>query len=65
VVLAAVSYNSPDRAGGELWVLSAKDGKKLSTHKLPAAPAFDGVAVAGGRIYVALQDGTVTCLGAE
>jgi len=64
-VLAAVSRQEPGGTRGELWVLSAKDGSRLATHKLPAAPAFDGVSVAGGKVYVVLQDGTVMCLGAK
>ena len=66
-VLAAVSKGS---AGGEAWVLSAADGKRMGTCKLPAAPAFDGLAVAApstgsGKAYLALQDGSVVCLGKE
>jgi hypothetical protein len=62
VVLAAVSRAGP-QAGGELWLLAGKDGARLATHKLPAAPAFDAVAIANGEVYVALQDGAVLCLG--
>ncbi|MCY3023508.1 MAG: PQQ-binding-like beta-propeller repeat protein [Planctomycetota bacterium] len=61
-VLAALSRGGPDAAGGELWVLSARDGTKLGTHGLPAAPAFEGLAVAGGKVCVVLQDGTIVCL---
>ena len=39
--------------------------RPLATHKLPAAAAFDGLAVAGGRVYVTLQDGAVMCLGGK
>ena len=62
LAVAAIS-SGPDSPGGELWVLSAKGGDRLATHKLPAAPAFDGVAITGGKVYLALQDGTVMCLG--
>jgi outer membrane protein assembly factor BamB len=63
-VLAAVSKGSDE---GEAWVLSAADGKRLGTCKLPGAPAFDGLAVgapsgSSGRAYLALQDGSVVCL---
>ena len=30
---------------------------KLAQYDLPAAPVFDGMAAAGGRLYVALTDG--------
>jgi len=62
--LAAVS-SGPDADGGELRVLSVKDGARLATHKLLAAPAFDGLAIAGGKVYLTLQDGTIVCLGKE
>jgi hypothetical protein len=64
-VLAAISYNSPGAAGGELWILSAGDGSRAAVHKLPCAPAFDGMAIARGRVYLALQDGTIMCFGAK
>jgi hypothetical protein len=38
------------------------DGKKLAAIPLPAAPAYDGIAVANGRVYVTLTDTTVICL---
>ncbi len=64
-VFAAISHNHPDRPGGELWVLSASDGEKLATYQLPAAPAYDGLAIAGKKAYVSLQDGSVVCLEGE
>jgi len=51
------------KLGGVLWAASAADGKKLAERKLPAAPAWDGLAAAGGRLVVALADGSVLCLG--
>ena len=62
-VIAGVSNAPNNAAGGELRLLSVKDGSVLATHRLPAAPAFDGVSVAGGKIYVACQDGSVMCFG--
>ena len=35
-------------------------GKKL---ELAAPPVFDGLISANGRLYMALMDGTVLCLG--
>lgn len=32
---------------------------------LPAAPVHEGVAIARGRVYVSLEDGTIVCLGAR
>jgi hypothetical protein len=46
---------------GVLRVVSLADGSMLAEQPLPAAPVFDGVAVAGGRIYVSQVDGCVAC----
>ena len=46
-----------------LLTYSATDGKKMGEVKLAAFPVFDGMAAAGGRLYVSCQDGTLRCLG--
>ena len=51
-----------NRKGGLLAVFSKADGKKLAQHKLDAAPVYDGLAAARGRLFLALKDGTVVCL---
>lgn len=61
-ILAGLTDNAPENPKGELWILST-DGKKLTAIPLPAAPAYDGIAVANGRVYVTLTDATVMCLG--
>ena len=50
------------RMGGVLWAASAATGEKMAAYKLDAAPAWDGMAVAGGRLYIALEDGRVICM---
>ena len=51
-------------AGNFLWLNATANGKELQpTIKLDAPPAFDGMAVAGGRVYLALQDGELLCWG--
>ncbi|MBL05427.1 MAG: hypothetical protein CMJ99_07315 [Planctomycetes bacterium] len=45
--------------GGVLYRARRSDGKKLSQVKLPSPPVFDGMAVSGGRIYLALKNGQV------
>jgi outer membrane protein assembly factor BamB len=47
---------------GGLQILSWADGKTLAQLELPA-PVWDGLAVAGGRVYVATQAGDLICLG--
>jgi outer membrane protein assembly factor BamB len=51
------------KKGGELCAFSAADGKKLSSLKLPAPPVFDGMAAAGGKLYLSCQDGKLRCFG--
>ncbi|MCH7990144.1 MAG: PQQ-binding-like beta-propeller repeat protein, partial [Planctomycetes bacterium] len=50
------------KQGGVMWVLSAKDGKRLAQYKLDAPPVFDGMAATLGRLYMATTDGSVVCL---
>ncbi len=51
------------RKGGRLWAVSTADGKPLAQHKLEAPPVFDGMAAAGGRLYLATTDGRLLCYG--
>jgi len=53
------------RMGGVLWVASADSGEKLAEIKLDAPPSWDGMAVARGRLFVVLQDGTLRCFAAK
>jgi hypothetical protein len=48
-------------AGGLLWVVSAADGRKLAEYKLDAVPVWDGMSVAGGRLFISLKNGAVVC----
>ena len=57
------SYDGRKR--GLLWTLGAEDGTPLGELALPAPPVWDGLAAAGGRVYLPLKDGTVLCLGAS
>ena len=50
------------KQGGSLLAFSTTDGKKLSEIKLPAMPAWDTLAAAGGAIFVTTIDGKVLCL---
>ncbi len=47
----------------ELRCFSAADGKELSKVKVSAPPAFDGMAAAGGRLYLSTEDGVLRCFG--
>jgi hypothetical protein len=45
-----------------LLAVNAKDGTILSARPLGGVPGFDAIAAAGGRLYVAMQDGRIVCL---
>jgi hypothetical protein len=50
--------------GSFLWMKSTADGKTRQKEiKLDAPPSYDAMAVAGGRVYLALQNGELTCWG--
>jgi outer membrane protein assembly factor BamB len=51
--------------GGMLRIVSTKDGAPMGEYRLPAPPAWDAMAAAGGRLYVATTDGKVTCLAGK
>jgi outer membrane protein assembly factor BamB len=48
--------------GALLWAVSTGDGKKLAELRLDTLPVFDGMAAAGGRLFLATTDGRVLCL---
>ena len=49
------------RKGGVLLVLDSGSGEELAKLTLPSPPVFNGAAAAAGRLFVAQEDGTVTC----
>jgi len=49
--------------GGALRVVSCNDGATLGAAPLDAPPTWDGMAAADGRLYVALRNGSVVCIG--
>jgi len=51
------------RKGGVLYVIDSATGEKLAEHQLPSPPVFNGAAAAGGRLYVAQEDGSIACFG--
>jgi outer membrane protein assembly factor BamB len=53
------------RKGAELHFVSLADGTKTAGMRLEVPPVFDGMAAAGGRLYLATTDGKVHCLGAR
>jgi hypothetical protein len=53
------------RLKAKLWSVSAQDGSRIAAMDLDAAPVFDGMAAAPGRLFVTAVDGRVLCLGAK
>ncbi|NCO41462.1 MAG: hypothetical protein AUJ96_06695 [Armatimonadetes bacterium CG2_30_66_41] len=50
------------KAEGRLLAVSPADGQVLADVSLPAMPVWDGMAAAGGNLYLALANGQVLCL---
>ncbi len=55
--------DNPDPHEAVLRIYSAENGERLTETDLPADPVFDGLAAAGGRLFVSLKNGTIMCLG--
>ena len=51
------------RRGGVLCAFDKANGKQLWQHTLSSPPVWDGLAVASGHVYVALQNGHIVCFG--
>jgi len=50
------------KKGGILLAVSTADGQIAANCKLESPPVFDGLAAAGGRLYMATMNGRVLCL---
>jgi hypothetical protein len=53
------------RRGIRLAAISAGDGRILANYEIDAMPVFDGMAAARGSLFLATQDGSVCCFGAQ
>jgi outer membrane protein assembly factor BamB len=51
--------------GALLCAVSAPNGKRLAEYELETVPVWDGMAAANGRLYLALKNGSVLCLGGK
>jgi hypothetical protein len=51
------------RRGGKLLAVSLADGSAKARLDLPSPPVLDGMAVAGGRLFLSAVGGRVICLG--
>jgi hypothetical protein len=50
------------KRGSTLWAVNTGNGERMSELHLDAMPVFDGLIAAHGKVFVALQDGSVRCL---
>ena len=51
------------RRGAAIWSISTENGRKQAEQDLAAAPVFDGMAAANGRLFVSTVDGAIRCFG--
>ena len=58
-----LDYDMSSPPKGLLWIASAETGQSVSEVPLSAPPTYGGAALAGDRIYVSLEDGSVVCAG--
>lgn len=63
LLVAGRTYDAAANQGSAfLRLLATADGKPVAEHPLPLPAVYEGLAVTSGRIYAALQDGSVMCL---
>jgi len=51
------------RKGGVLNVFDTLSGKRLAEYKLDSPPVFNGAAVANGKLYISMEDGSLSSFG--
>lgn len=61
--LAEQSGALQGKRGALLWAVSATEGKKLAEYRLDFPPTWDGLAAAGGQLFLTTIDGRVSCFG--
>jgi hypothetical protein len=51
------------RHGAALLLVDTTDGKQMAKYDLASSPVFDGMIAAQGRIFAALENGSLVCFG--
>ena len=51
------------RKGGVLCAIDPASGEIVWKRELTVPPVFNGLIAAGGRLYVAMEDGKIACFG--
>jgi outer membrane protein assembly factor BamB len=59
--LAEQSALLEGKGGAVLWAVSTIDGQKLAECQLDSLPAWDGMIVAGGKLYLTTMNGDALC----
>ncbi len=54
---------NPDPHDAVLRIYAADSGEQVSELKIASEPVFDGMAAAGGRLFLTLKNGALLCLG--
>jgi hypothetical protein len=49
--------------GALLHAVSSSTGEKLAEYHLESVPVFDGMAAAGGKLFMTMKDGSILCFG--
>ena len=68
-IMAGMPYSKPtlysyfQSKEGLLRAVSADTGETVSEIKLEALPTWDGMAAAGGKLFLVTKDGKVRCFG--
>jgi hypothetical protein len=44
-------------------MFAAGDGKRLAEYKLPTSLVWEGMATAGGQLFISTRDGDIVCMG--
>ena len=58
----AVQSVLDNRQMGKLVVMSTKEGEVLAVNAIESPPVWDGMIAAGGRLFVALKNGSLVCM---
>ena len=53
------------RQGGLMYLVDSDTGQKVADLTLPSPPVFNGFAAARDRLYLADEDGSLTCFGSQ
>jgi len=66
--VASAGNNEPSFDGSSpatLMVCDTEDGHELARLSIEFQPVFDGLALAGGKVYMATVKGDILCLGGK